>query len=284
MKKVLITGAGSYIGTHLKEALSGLDGAFDVGVLDVKDPAWQQADLSGVDAVVHVAGVAHQKETEKNADLYYRVNRDLSVQVAEKAKAAGIKQFVFFSSMSVYGVTCGHITAETPLAPVTHYGKSKRMAEEKIVSLADAGFQVAVLRPPMVYGKGCRGNYPRLSALVRKLPVFPKAGNQRSMIYIDCLCAFVRRLVESGQGGLYFPQNKEYVSTDELARAVALVHGKGLWQPGGFQWLLRLLAPRVGLIGKVFGSLTYDRAMSAAFDDEPQPDFAETIRRTEGAA
>ncbi len=281
MKKVLITGAGSYIGTQAAAHLDGTPAQFATQTLDVQGADWKQADFTSFNAVLHVAGIAHQRETEANAGLYYAINRDLALDVAEKTKAAGVEQFVLLSSMSVYGLTCGHITADTEPAPCTHYGKSKLQAERAIVALASDSFHVAILRPPMVYGKGCRGNYPRLSGLIQKLPVFPKVRNERSMLYIGCLCAFLARLLASGQGGLFFPQNREYVSTDELARQIALAHGKKLWQPAGFGGLIRRLSAHVGDFGKLFGSLTYDQALSAAFADEAQPSFAQTILATE---
>lgn len=281
MKRILITGAGSYVGTSIAAALGEAPDAFEVSTLDVKTDAWEKASFSGMDAVLHVAGIAHQRETKENQESYYSVNRDLAIRVAKKAKAEGVRQFVLFSSMSVYGIVCGRITMETRVNPVTHYGKSKLMAEQAIEALTDAYFHVAILRPPMIYGKGCKGNYPKLSQMVRKLPVFPRVRNERSMLYIGGLCEFIQRLVMSGEGGLFFPQNGAYVSTDELARQIALAHGKKLWQPRGFGWLIRALSKRVALLGKVFGSLTYDMAMSGAFADGKQQSFAQTIRETE---
>jgi UDP-glucose 4-epimerase len=280
MKRLLITGAGSYIGEAVAAHWERLTGMIPQTV-DVRGESWRQADFQGFDAVLHVAGIAHQRENEENAADYYAVNRELAVAVAEKAKAEGVGQFILMSSMSVYGMNTGHITAQTVPAPNTHYGKSKLQAEGAISALADGGFRVAILRPPMVYGKGCRGNYPRLAALAARLPLFPRVDNERSMLYIDCLSGFLARLIESGQGGLYFPQNREYVSTYELVLEIARARGKSLWQPRGLGWLIRLLAPRVPTLGKLFGSLTYDKAMSRDFDHEPQPSFAETIRMTE---
>ncbi len=281
MKRVLITGAGSYIGTRTAGYLAKLPERFQVETLDVKEAAWQQADFRGFDAVLHVAGLAHQKETPANAGDYDRINCQLALAVARKAKESQVSQFVFFSTMSVYGRVCGHITEETVPHPSSHYGSSKWKAEQALWALETPAFRVAILRPPMVYGPGCRGNYPRFSALVRKLPVFPKVRNQRSMLYIENLTGFLARLVESGQGGLYFPQNRAYVSTHELAREIALAQGKRLWQPRGLGWLLGWLSNRVGVFGKLFGSLTYDQAMSQAFPPEAEMPFAETIRATE---
>ncbi|MEA5013569.1 MAG: NAD-dependent epimerase/dehydratase family protein [Candidatus Limiplasma sp.] len=280
MTKLLITGAGSYIGGAAAAYWLAATGQ-SARTVDVRGEAWKEISFQGYDALLHVAGIAHRRETEEEAGEYYAVNRDLAVAVAKKAKAEGVRQFIFLSSMSVYGITTGHITAQSAPSPNTHYGRSKLQAEEALLALAGEGFAVAVLRPPMVYGKGCRGNYPRLSALVRKAPFFPKVDNRRSMLYIDCLSAFVVRLADSGRGGLFFPQNREYVSTDDLVREIARAHGKSIWQPRGFGWLIRLLASRVGVLGKLFGSLTYDQAMSRDFTEESQLDFAETIRRTE---
>lgn len=278
MIRVLITGKDSYIGRNIAAHLSG--SGYAVNELDVRGGVDASA-FAGQDVVIHVAGIAHQKETPENAPMYQKVNCELAVETARLAKANGVRQFIFFSSMSVYGMTTGHITADMQPAPNTHYGNSKWEAEKRLAALADDGFRIAVLRPPMIYGRGCPGNYPRLAGLASRLPFFPKADNRRSMLYVETLCAFVERLIESGEGGLFFPQNREYVNTTELVKAVAECHGKKLRVIPGFGWLIRLAQSRVGVVGKVFGSLTYDQAMSAAFADAGQMDFEETIRRTE---
>lgn len=280
MIRVLITGAGSYIGTHIAAHLSQYPDRFVVSELDVQEGLQQQA-FSGVDTVIHVAGIAHRKETEGSEPLYQAVNATLAVDTARMAKLAGAKQFIFFSSMSVYGMTTGRITADTPLTPSTYYGQSKLAAEKGMAALADECFAVATLRPPMIYGRGCKGNYPRLSALARKLPVFPKVRNERSMLYIGTLCAFVEKLIESGEGGLFFPQNREYVNTADMVQKIAACHGRKLRCIPGCGWLMKLLESRVGVVGKVFGTLTYDHAMSTAFSDENEQPFADTIRDTE---
>lgn len=278
--RVCISGAGSYIGIQIAKHLLSNPEAFQVAEVDVSQP-WKPEAFAGFDAVIHVAGIAHQKETDNNRELYTTVNRDLALEVARAAKANGVKQFVFFSSMSVYGRNTGYIDASTQPAPNTAYGISKWEAEQGLAPLADDTFRVAVLRPPLVYGRGCRGNYPRLAALAKRLPVFPKVNNQRSMLYIGTLCSFVQNLLESGEGGLYFPQNREYVGTNALMTEVARNHGKRICLLPGFGWLLKLLEGKVMLVEKVFGSLTYDQQMSQAFRPADELEFAATIEQTE---
>ena len=278
--RVCISGAGSYIGMQIAKHLLSDPETFQVAEVDVSQP-WKLEAFAGFDAVIHVAGIAHQKETAENRELYTTVNRDLALEVAKAAKANGVKQFVFFSSMSVYGRNTGHIDASTQPAPNTAYGISKWEAEQGLAPLADDTFRVAVLRPPMIYGRGCRGNYPRLAALAKRLPVFPKVDNQRSMLYIGTLCSFVHSLLESGEGGLYFPQNRLYVSTNALVEEVARQSGKRIHLLPGFGWLLKLLESKVSLVEKVFGSLTYDQQMSQAFRPADELDFATTIQQTE---
>ncbi len=98
MKKILITGAGSYIGTAF--ATFAKD-RYQIDTLDTLGGAWHTADFSGYDAIFHVAGLAHQKETAANAPLYYTVNRDLAIDIANKAKNEGVGQFVLLSTMRV---------------------------------------------------------------------------------------------------------------------------------------------------------------------------------------
>ena len=201
MKKILITGAGSYIGTSFEVYAKAREKDWQIDTLDMLDGSWRGRSFAGYDAVFHVAGIAHQKETAENAHLYYEINSDLAIEVAKKAKADGVGQFVFLSSMSIYGRETGIITKETSPAPVTNYGKSKLQAEEGILPLADESFTVTVLRPPMVYGDGCRGNYNAIIRIVERFPVFPRVNNRRSMIHVDNLSSFVLMILRERLGG-----------------------------------------------------------------------------------
>ena len=279
MKNILITGKNSYIGTSLENWLMREPDKYKVDTVDMKDRSWKEKDFSSYDVVFHVAGIAHIKETSDNQNLYYKVNRDLAYETAQKAKQDGVEQFIFLSSMSVYGIEQGVIDKNTPLTPNSAYGKSKIEAEKLINKLQDDSFTVATLRPPMVYGKGCRGNYPRLVGLALKTPIFPKVDNKRSMIYIDNLSEFVKRLIDNRSGGLFFPQNADYVNTSEMVRIIAEVHGKRVVMTKLFNPLLRLL--NVSTVNKVFGDLVYDMSMSNYVSDYRVCGFRESVKKTE---
>ncbi len=256
MKRILITGEGSYIGTSFEKYINQFDGYF-VETVDMIGDEWKEKDFSSYDVVFHVAGIAHQKETKENAHLYYEVNRDLAVDTAKKAKANGVKQFIFLSSMSVYGVNTGVITKDTEPKPKSHYGKSKLEAEQAISVLQDENFKVCIIRPPMVYGKNCKGNFQSIIKLVQKLPFFPNVKNQRSMIYIDNLISFVKMCIDKNANGLYFPQNREYVQTTDIAKTVAVSINKKMFFSRLLGFAVKIGMPFLAIAQKAFGTLVY---------------------------
>ena len=276
MKKVLITGAKSYIGDSVKAYLDSCPEDYSVDIKDTMGWNPQESDFASYDTVFNVAGIAHIKETKENRHLYYDVNRDLIVRIAKTAKAAGVKQFILLSTMSVYGCVTGHITKETPVNPKNAYGKSKAEADEMISAMADDTFKFACLRPPMVYGKGCKGNYQSLRKFALKSPIFPKINNKRSMIYIGNLCEFVKDCIDSEKSGLFFPQNAEYVVTSEMVKQIANENGKKIRLTRFFNWAVKLFS--VSIVKKVFGTLTYEEV-----DLIKKYDFLETMRLSEKA-
>ena len=259
MMRIIITGANSYIGTSFENYMKQFGNQYQIDTLDMRDSSWRSVSFEGYDSIFHVAGIAHIKETEENAHLYYEVNRDLPIEVAEKAKAEGVKQFVFLSSMSVYGLNTGIITKDTVPSPKSNYGKSKLQAENELMKLESDAFKVAILRPPMVYGKGCKGNYQTLRKLALKLPVFPDVKNQRSMIYITNLSKFVHCLIDHNSSGIFCPQNTEYTDTGRMVLSIAAAHGGKIRLTGLFNPALSLLRPFTGLVDKAFGSLVYEQ-------------------------
>ena len=260
MKRILIAGANSYIGDSFQAYLKLFPGVYDSKNLDTIDLTPAPEHFQGYDVVFCVAGIAHIKETADNRDLYYKVNRDLVIEMAKCAKAAGVKQFILLSTMAVYGKTSGHITKQTSPNPMTADAKSKYLADEAIFELEDKDFYFSCLRLPMVYGRSCKGNYQTLRKVALRFPIFPNYRNRRSMIYIGNLCEFVRNVIDEQKNGLFFPQNAEYVRTSEMVSLVAELNGRHIRLLRIFNWgisLCRIL--KIKIINKVFGDLTYER-------------------------
>lgn len=290
MKKILITGANSYIGASFERyIIENYPHEFTVDTVDMIDGSWRQKSFAGYDSVFHVAGIAHSdngKISDEKSRLYYSVNTELTVEVAQKAKRDGAKQFIFMSSAIVYGDSAPIgkskvITRDTPVAPSNCYGDSKVQAENGIRPLNDQVFKVVVLRPPMIYGKGSKGNYPLLSKIALKTPIFPSVKNERSMLYVENLCEFVRLMVINEEQGTFWPQNEEYSNTSELVRMIAEANGKKIRLVKGFTWGLKLLHPLTSLVNKAFGNLCYERSMSQYRFDYTVCHLKESIERTE---
>jgi len=291
MKKILITGANSYIGTSFEKYLTRWPGQYQVDTVDMIGDAWRETDFSAYDCVYHVAGIAHSDTgnvSEERKALYYRVNTELTIETAVKAQKAGVRQFIFMSSAIVYGDSAPlgkvkTITKETPVSPANFYGDSKVQAERGILPLNDEHFRVVVLRPPMIYGPGSKGNYPVLSKLARKLPLFPAVDNRRSMLYIENLMEFVRLMIENEEQGIFWPQNREYSNTTELVRLIAEAHGRKIMLVPGFGWALKLMSHVTGLVNKAFGSLCYEQSMSRYRENYCLITLEESIQKTENA-
>ena len=218
--------------------------------------------------------------------LYYAVNTDLTVETAKKAKADGVKQFIFMSSAIVYGnsgpIGKGkRITKDTPVRPANCYGDSKVQAEKGLRKLEDESFKVVILRPPMIYGKGSKGNYPLMSKMAQKLPVFPYVKNRRSMLYIENLCEFIRLMIVNNEQGTFWPQNKEYSNTSEMVRMIGAAHGKNVHLIRGFEWSLKLLGLFTGIVDKAFGNLYYDKKLSRYKQNYRVCELEESIKRSE---
>lgn len=293
MKKVLITGANSYIGTSFENWIKENKADIQTDTQDMLGDGWKEADFGSYNTVFHVAGIAHAdvgKVTEEQKALYYKVNADLTAECAKKAKAEGVKQFVFMSSIIVYGESAGIgkervITKDTPLTPANFYGDSKVKAEEALQKLANENFKIVILRPPMIYGKGSKGNYPLLAKMARKLPFFPNVKNQRSMLYVGNLCKFIACVIEREENGIFYPQNKEYVTTCEMVKCIAKVKGKNIRLTKLFNWALNLMGKLGGkpggLVNKAFGNLVYEKSMSEYEFDYQIYDLKESIKMTE---
>ena len=294
MKKVLITGANSYIGTSFENCVKQhYSDQLSIDTIDMIDGSWRQKNFGDYDIVYHVAGIAHAdvgKVDEATKKKYYAINTDLAIETCKKAKADGVGQFVFMSSAIVYGDSAQYgqkkrIDAHTEPSPANFYGDSKWQADKGVRAEADENFIVTVLRPPMIYGKGSKGNYPTLSRMAKKLPIFPDVDNERSMLYIENLCEFLAQVMIRGEGGIFWPQNAEYTRTSDLVRMIAEVRGHKIMVSKAFNWVVGLAShipgKISGLADKAFGNLTYDQNMSNYDFNYKIISLKESIVRTE---
>lgn len=294
MKKVLITGANSYIGVSFENYVNEhYSPELSIDTVDMIDGSWRQKDFVPYDIVFHVAGIAHadvSRVDEETKKKYYAVNTDLAKETCKKAKDSGVKQFVFMSSAIIYGESAPYgqskrITKEIEPQPSNFYGDSKWQADKGVRELADENFTVTVLRPPMIYGKGSKGNYPILSKMAKKLPIFPNIQNERSMLYIENLCEFLAQVMIRGEGGIFWPQNAEYTKTSEMVRMIAAASGHKIKVSKAWNWVVKLAYIIPGktrnLINKAFGNMTYDQIISQYDFEYRVVDLRDSIARTE---
>ena len=286
MKRILITGANSYTGNAITQYLSSWPYKYHVSSISLRNDSWKSENFSAFDSVIHTAGLAHDSTKLSDKDSYFRVNSQLAFDTAQKAMNDGVSQFIFMSSSIVYGksASIGHekiITRSTLLSPESFYGESKVKAEEMLAGLDGDNFRVCVLRCPMIYGKNCRGNYPVLSKIARRLPIFPKVKNKRSMLYVKNFAEFVRLIIENSERGIFWPQNGEYTNTSDMVRMIAESHGKNIAVIPGCEIPLKILARFSGLVNKAFGSLAYDMSLSDYRENYRLYDLRTSIEESE---
>lgn len=278
---ILITGAGSYVGTSVERWIKNHSN-YRVDTLDMLKDTWRDSDFSIYDVVYHVAGIAHVNAKANMEALYYKVNRDLTIEVAQKAKAAGVKQFIFMSSMIVYhesrSLKPEMITSDTQPCPNGFYGDSKLQAEKGLHELECDTFKVCILRPPMIYGPNSKGNFPRLIKLAAKTPVFPDFHNQRSMLYIDNLAEFVLQAVNRQLSGTFYPQNRELSDTVEIIRYFAKAQHHSIYFAKWLNPFVRLASHFLQPINKMFGTYYYAPQMSQMPFEYQLVSFEESLK------
>jgi len=272
MKRVLIIGQNSYIGKSFE--IYARD-RFELKMVSSRNQAWHSVDFSGYDSILHCAGIAHVSHNPRMKKYYYEVNCDLAINVARKAKSENVKQFVFLSSILIYGNNKTAINNETIPNPNNFYGDSKLKAEHGLEKLSDNDFKLCILRPPMVYGKGCKGNFYKLVNLAKTVPFFPDYSNIRSIIYIDNLCNFICDSIDNNSQGTFFPQNNEHINTTELVCYIAKCYNRRVYTTKLFNPLIHILMKRISIFQKLFGNLYY----SLNDNKSTMVDFKNSINR-----
>lgn len=251
----------------------------DLGVLSDEIPGQARNDcilsvLKDADVVVHAAARAHIMRDEVVEPLaeYRKVNRDATLALARLAAEAGIKRFVFVSSVKVNGeeTAPGQIfrANDQPL-PQDPYGVSKHEAEQGLLALAkETGIEVVIIRPPLVYGPGVKGNFSSMVAWVKKGIPLPLGAicNQRSLVALEnlvdfiALCADHKRSPQAANQ-VFLISDGEDISTTELLRKVARAQGKParlIPVPVGLMKFAARLLGKGAVADRLFGNLQVD--------------------------
>lgn len=287
MKKILVIGKNGYVSTSFQKYMQKFED-YQVDAITARNDAWREYDFSTYDAVFNTTGLAHNDARMGTREQFMALNAVLPVELAQKAKAEGVKVFINMSSMIIYGEMSELgklelIDDKTVPVPAGIYGESKLAGEKGLMGLADVYFNVAIIRSPLVYGEKAVDNFAKLVNFAKRYPLFPDLENCRSMIYSDNLCELVRLIVDNSQGGLYYPQQEVYIGTSKLVKDIAKVAGNGLIETSLFNPFIRILSHKMIVFRKVFGNLAYDHNVSNAFDGKYRVvSYEESIKRTLG--
>ena len=244
MKKVLVTGASGFVGSYF---LKKYQQKYNFESFSFLNDDFSNLDLCSVDVIVHLSALVHQMGGASYTE-YFRINVIQTLDLAKKAKLNGVKQFIFMSSVKVYGEESDvPYTELTPCRPQDDYGKSKLEAENQLKKLEDKNFKVVIIRTPIVYGYGVKANIRSLINLVQRVSFLPfgKINNRRSMIYVGNLCFVVDHIIQEKRYGLFLVADKKTLSTTQMIEYIAMVLDKKvyLFKVPFFASLLHLLKP-----------------------------------------
>jgi nucleoside-diphosphate-sugar epimerase len=264
--RILITGRNSYIGNSVKIWLYEKEPTFIVDEISLRNIDLKSITFKDYDVIFHVAGIAHISSSKKLVPEYFRINRDLAIEVANKAKVEGVKHFIFTSSMAIYGddkpiSDFRPIDINNPF-PVNAYGQSKLDADLAIQKLNYDNFKVSILRMPMIYGKSAKGNFLKLLNISNKLLFFPNIKNIRSILHIKNVSELIRLIIVNKLDGVFYPQDRNFFDTTEFIEKYRTInHQKTILIP--FLVLpLRLLGLLIKSVKKIFGNKFYEQSVS----------------------
>jgi UDP-glucose 4-epimerase len=263
MMQIIITGKNSFIGKNIIENFPD----FQFTEIDTVGINASDFNLQHADTVIHLAAIVHQKKSIPE-ETYYKINTDLAVETAKAAKNQGVKHFVFFSTVKVYGDGSYNniiYNESSECLPVDAYGKSKKAAEEKIFTLADEDFKVSIIRPCVVYGKGVKANMLMLCKLIKKMPVIPlgRIRNKRSMVSISNLMITLNSILNEPKTGVFLACDKETVSTSEIAeKLIQIINPKKklIYLPDFIVSFLKIIFPHQMI--RLYGSFHVDAAQT----------------------
>ena len=249
-----ITGAGGFVGTQLLAVCTSSD--INARTVSIREnPAATAIQLPPGDVLVHLAAIAHSNDPDE--ERVFAINRDLAVATAGKARDTGYNHFIFLSSALVWGSGYQSVGLSTPERPDTAYGRAKLEAEERLRAIESPDFTVTILRPPLVYGPGVKGNLAKLMRAAHLWPVCPLGvpDNQRSLLHVDNLASLILHLAAGRISGTFCPSDEVPYSTLEILERIASWmprHGRVIAMPLAAQWIAQRVAP--GAARRLFGS------------------------------
>lgn len=260
MNKILLTGSNGYLGSSF---LNLYKNKYVFEKFSLLNQKLEDINFDGTDIVLHCAALVHQK-IQHPYEKYHEINVNYPLKLAKLAKQNGVKQFIFISTIAVYGEDIQKLDENTTSNPITPYGKSKLEAENQLLELNDDNFVVSIIRPPMIYGKKAPGNIDSLVKLVKKLPVIPlgKIDNKRSFISIQNLCYIIDEIITQKQNGIFLASDDEPLSTSKLIKLIAKNLDKKIYliKIPFFESLLKLVKP--SFHKRLYGSLEVDNTIT----------------------
>lgn len=277
MKKILITGANGYVGTSFIEWVKKNNNEkYEIDTVTLRNDNWRNKKINEYETIVHLAAIVHSKNVDRKK--YYKINKNMTIDLAKKAKLEGVKHFIFFSTLSIYGKNIGEIKKNTSPNPINDYGKSKFEAENELMKLEDSQFKISIIRSPIIYGENCPGNFGLLNKNSKYFRFFPDTKSKRSMIFIDNLSSFLNGVIEHQETGILHPQNKNYVCISSMISEIRKLNKKNTT-------LIYFKVPeyfykKIPYIGKIFGSLTIDHEISKVSFNYDEIHFKETIKKS----
>lgn len=280
MSRILITGTNSFVGTNIIR-YSKYREIDEISLFDHKP---EEIDFSKYDIVIHLVAIVHQKISIPEKE-YMKINRDLCLDTAKNAKKGGVKQFIFLSSVKVYGKYIhgkGAWNEFSECHPDDSYGISKYEAEKGLRQLEDKNFRVSIVRTPLVYGDGVRANMLSIIKLIKTIRILPfkNIRNKRNFSCAQNLAAFIDRIIERNSSGTFIAMDKEAISTTELTEIISdtLKIKVILFKiPDPFIELAMILLPSV--FERLYGSFEMDNSWTLeALDFEPPVTIKEGLR------
>lgn len=278
-EKLLLTGSSGFVGSRWLKRSQLRTVARPVFL---RRQSVESIDWTDVGTVVHLAGIAHRMG-QPSGPIYYEVNRDLSYALALAAKNNGVRQFVFVSTVKVFGDKVEFIDETTVPEPADDYGRSKREAEQRLSELSDDRFGVSTVRPPLIYGPDVKGNLLRIMKLLNSGCPVPFKGihNRRSMVHVDNLIALLDTIIQQKAIGTFHAGDDRPLSTSELVELIYGALGRSpRWfkLPSPFVGLLRRAVPSAA--ERLFGSYVLDtRQTNSKLDFDPPLETVDGIRK-----